>query len=76
MHWFVFIVVFFNLWWLIFFMALPFGVKRVENPEPGQCTGAPARPYLLRKAGITTVIAGLLTALFFYFTGGIIIQPQ
>lgn len=70
MHWFVFIIVFFNLWWLIFFMALPIGVKQVENPEPGHSTGAPEKPMLWRKAIITTVITSVLVAVFFYFTGG------
>lgn len=49
------------VWWLIFFMALPFGAQPVERPEPGHVESAPARPRLLLKAGITTVLAGLAT---------------
>jgi len=50
------------VWWLVFFMALPFGVSREENPEPGHEPGAPARPMLWIKAAVTTVIAALVTA--------------
>jgi predicted secreted protein len=49
------------VWWLIFFMALPFGVWPEENPVKGTVEGAPARPRLLLKATVTTVLAGLAT---------------
>lgn len=50
-----------TVWWLIFFMALPFGVAPEEHPVPGTVESAPARPYLLRKVLITTVLAVLAT---------------
>ena len=50
-----------TVWWLIFFMALPFGVVPEEHPVPGTVESAPARPYLLRKVLITTVLAVLVT---------------
>ena len=55
------IVTFSVLWWLFFFMTLPFGVKPQENPEPGTEPGAPEKPRLLIKAAITTFLAGLAT---------------
>jgi predicted secreted protein len=54
------IVVFVVLWWLVFFMVLPWGVRRLDAPEPGQEFGAPERPMLWRKALITAVIATIL----------------
>lgn len=50
-----------TVWWLIFFMALPFGVAPEEHLVPGTVESAPARPYLLRKVLITTVLAVLAT---------------
>ena len=61
MSWFGALVVFTIVWWLVFFVTLPFGVRRVENPEQGHDAGAPEKPRLLIKAAITTAIAGALT---------------
>ena len=45
------IVVFVIAWWLSFFVALPFGIRPIENPEPGHAPGAPQRlPVLLQYA--------------------------
>ena len=49
------------VWWLVFFMVLPFGVRPDESPVPGADRGAPARPHLLVKALATTVLAALAT---------------
>jgi predicted secreted protein len=54
------IVVYVVLWWLVLFMVLPWGVKRVESPGQGQDPGAPEKPMLWRKAAITTLIATIL----------------
>ena len=55
------VVTFVAVWWLIFFMALPFGVEPDENPQPGNVESAPARPRLLLKALVTTILAALAT---------------
>lgn len=55
------IVSFLVIWWLVFFMALPIGVRPPEEPQPGTVPSAPERPYLLWKVLGTTVIAALLT---------------
>ncbi len=55
------IVTFCMTWWLFFLMALPFGSTPEENPEPGHATSAPAKPRLLIKAAVATVLAGLAT---------------
>ena len=52
---------FFITWWLVLFTTLPFGVKRVENPEERVDVGAPEKPQLWLKMGITTIISGIFT---------------
>ena len=56
-------VVYLLLWWWVFLMSLPFGVRTETSPEAGHATSAPARPMLWRKMGFTTVIAAVLTAI-------------
>ena len=48
------LVTFVVVWWLVFFMVLPFGAAPEEHPQPGNVESAPARPRLLLKALITT----------------------
>ena len=48
-------------WWLIFFVTLPFGVHRLEKPEPGMELGAPEKQRLWAKAGVTTLITTVIT---------------
>jgi len=48
------LIVFVIVWWLVFFTVLPWGIRRVENPEDGHEPGAPANPRLWLKAGITS----------------------
>ena len=61
------VVIFTVIWWIVFFMALPFGVRNPAETGselvPGQEHGAPVRPMLWRKAAITTVIAVIATVL-------------
>lgn len=54
------IAIYFVTWWICLFVVLPFGIKAPENPEPGTEQGAPERPRLLLKAGITTVLAAIV----------------
>ncbi len=63
MSWFGILVVFVIVWWLVFLMALPFGVT-VPEPEdvgPGHDAGAPDKARLALKASIATAIAAALT---------------
>ena len=55
------LVTFAVVWWLIFLMVLPFGAAPEEHPQAGNVESAPARPRLLHKALITTVLAALAT---------------
>ncbi len=54
-------VVFTITWWLVFFVTLPFGVRRLDNPDPGLEQGAPERPRLWIKAGVTTLATVVIT---------------
>jgi predicted secreted protein len=67
------LVTFMVTWWLIFFMALPFGAAPEEHPQIGNVESAPARPRLLLKALVTTVLAGLATwGIAWFIASGII----
>ena len=55
------VVVYLLLWWWVFLMSLPFGVRTEVNREAGHAPSAPAPPMLWRNMGITTVIAAVLT---------------
>jgi predicted secreted protein len=76
------IVVFVVIWWLIFFMSLPFGVRgqwEDNQVEEGTEPGAPQTHGLGKKALATTGIAIVLWALvwaavyfdIFHFTEGL-----
>ena len=70
MTWTSSIVVYVIAWWLVFFMALPIGVRPPheigETAQPGHEAGAPVRTHLARKALAATLIAGLLWGLVFW----------
>ena len=54
------IVVFILLWWWVFLMSLPFGIKTPDEVETGHATSAPEGPMLRRKVFISTVMASVL----------------
>jgi len=60
------IVMFTVVWWVVFFAVLPFGVERQKDVEKGHDPGAPQRPMLWRKAGVTTLIALVLVGGGYY----------
>tara|TARA_R110002012_G_scaffold91202_2_gene222293 strand:- start:240 stop:491 length:252 start_codon:yes stop_codon:yes gene_type:complete len=64
--WVSIVVVFLLLWWWFFLMALPIGVRAVEEPEKGHAASAPRRPHLWKKVLGATVAAVLGTILVNY----------
>jgi len=78
MNWFSTALIFIIAWWLILFMVLPFGAAPPEEIEPGTAPSAPARPRLLLKMAITTVLAAAVTALVVWLidSGLIHLRPQ
>lgn len=57
-------------WWLVLFIALPFGVRAPSDDElePGQERGAPVKPMMWRKIAVTTVVTTLLWIVFYYIS--------
>ncbi len=64
------ILVYVIAWWMVFFAALPVGVKSQHETEEGVTEGtepgAPANPNLRMKAIVTSIIAFVLTAAYYY----------
>ena len=56
------------IWWMVFFMTLPFGVERPEahEVEVGHEPGAPKKPMLKKKAIITSLISAVLLVIWIY----------
>jgi predicted secreted protein len=50
------------IWWLVIFMVLPWGVRRIDPEDLGEMDdhGAPKNPRILLKMSITTVLAGII----------------
>jgi predicted secreted protein len=55
------------MWWMVLFMVLPFGVRTVREEggevTEGEATSAPAKPRIIVKMLITTLISGVLMGL-------------
>jgi predicted secreted protein len=51
------IVAFLLIWWIVFFAALPWGIRRLPDEGKGHDPGAPIHPHLWRKALAATLIA-------------------
>ena len=60
MNWFSGLLVFVIIWWVVIFAVLPWGVRVPDQVEPGHAPSAPAKPMLLRKFLITTVITSVI----------------
>ena len=60
------LVVFILLWWWVFLMSLPFGIKTPKEIETGHATSAPEKPMLRRKVFFSTAIASVLFAIVYW----------
>lgn len=60
-----YIVIFTLVWWCVFFMILPFGVKQEENHQIGNDPGSPKKSHIKLKAIITTIISSILVILIY-----------
>ncbi len=65
MNWATGVLVYVIVWWLVFLITLPFGIRPHEDPVPGTVASAPAQPRLWLKAGITTVVSAALWGLYY-----------
>ena len=64
------IVVYVIIWWIIFFSALPIGIKHNEKPFKnnleGIDPGAPKNPNILKKFLYTTLITTVIFTVIYY----------
>lgn len=63
------IVVFILAWWLTLFAVLPWGVRsqvEAEDVVPGSEPGAPAKPLLVKKLIVTTLIATAISLVAYH----------
>ena len=56
-----YIVVFVSIWWVVFYMVLPFGIEIPTDHEKGQADSAPTSPMLGVKILVTSFISSLIT---------------
>jgi predicted secreted protein len=81
MTWFSAVLVFVIVWWLVFFMSLPVGARSYheagEDVEVGNVPSAPMEPRLWTKAGVSTVIAAILTVVVYFLidSGAVSFRP-
>ena len=71
------LLVFIIIWWLVFFMSLPFGVQAQSETKEGVTKGtmpsAPANPHLKKKIIYSTIIALALTVGYYFLaTSGLV----
>lgn len=67
------VAIYLTIWWIVLFAILPIGVRSLHEegavvPE-GTEPGAPARPELLKKALITTVVSAVIFAVLSLYVG-------
>ena len=60
------LVVFILLWWWVFLMSLPFGIKTPDEVESGHATAAPEKPMLKCKVTVSTAIATVLFGIVYW----------
>jgi predicted secreted protein len=72
------ILVYVVIWWMVFFAALPIGVRAQNETEEGVIEGtvpsAPSNPNLLKKALYTSLIAAILTTGYYFLADSEIIS--
>jgi len=69
--WFTSILTFVIIWWLVLFTVLPWGTQATYDTQMGREPGAPQRPRLWLKVGVTTLITIVLwTVAYFVIEAG------
>jgi predicted secreted protein len=75
MRWPTALLIYSIIWWLVLFMVLPWGNQAIDQADTakGHMAGAPQRPRILIKFAVTTAIAGVFFAAFYWvYTSGLI----
>jgi predicted secreted protein len=67
MGWTTGIAVYIVIWWVVIFMVLPWGVRTVDDSDvvKGHASSAPKRPRMLAKVIATSLLAGVVWAIFY-----------
>lgn len=65
MNWFTGLILYVLVWWVTLFAVLPLWVVPTEPGEIGHAAGAPKHPRLMRKAVVTSAIAGVIWILIY-----------
>lgn len=60
MGWVTGIVVYVLVWWITLFAVLPLWVMPAAPDDPGHAAGAPAKPRMLLKVAVTTVVSAVI----------------
>lgn len=71
MTWISYAAVFFVIWWLVLFAALPFGVRTQDDDGDvtlGTVSSAPRGPHMLRVVVVTTVVTLAIFAILYVLT--------
>ncbi len=58
-----FFVIYLILWWLVFFVMLPFGIERDQDVRFGNDPGAPKKSLIKKKAIISSFVTLILTSI-------------
>lgn len=69
MNWVTALAIYFIIWWVVLFTVLPIGVRsQVENDDVtlGTERGAPAKPMIVRKMLLTSVVSLAVFAAFYW----------
>ena len=72
MNWLSLFAIYFVVWWVTLFAILPVGVRAHDSADPavGSTRGsAPDDPRMGSKVLVTTIVATILVALFYFVTG-------
>lgn len=74
MTWVSVAALYFILWWIVLFAALPFGLKTQDDDEDvtlGTVSSAPKGPHMLRAFIRTTIVSALILGGFYGLTKGL-----
>ena len=69
MPWYTILAIYFIVWWLVFFIVLPFGIRSQEEPAEialGTDPGAPKVHGLKAKLLWTTAVSTIVFAIFYW----------
>tara|TARA_B100001173_G_C15955459_1_gene533245 strand:+ start:801 stop:1034 length:234 start_codon:yes stop_codon:yes gene_type:complete len=61
------VLIFILIWWIIFFIILPFKIKVPHNTAVGLAKSAPSRPFLLMKFLLTSLISAIILFFLIFF---------